>query len=512
MSARPRARQKTQDGSTSRSAHFLPSLFSPIDGASVAVFRIAFGLVILWEVWRYFSYGWIAAFYIEPEFLFTYPGFGWVRPWPGDGMLWHFAGLGVLGAMIAAGLFYRMAMALFFVGFGYVFLLDQARYLNHFYLVALVAFLMVFVPAARNYSLDAWRKGRRGPVPIPRWTLVLLVLQFEIMLIFAGLVKIEADWLMGEPLGVWLSGSAGLPIIGPWLLEPAVVTMAAWSAIVLHVLGAPLLLFKATRLPVFVAYCLFHMANALFWEIGIFPWFTIAGTTLFFAPSWPRDLLARLRRRVPQRLPTAGLTFPQAVSPAARIAVASFPSVWCLVQIALPLRHLLYPGHVSWSEEGHQFSWQMMLRAKEGVALFSVRDPATGRTWQVEPLDYLTGRQARYMAGRPEMMRLFAHYIDTVWEREFQTADVEVRAFTAVSLNGRPSMPLVDPLRDLTAIGYSLRPADWILPFDARMPPADERWRDDFYDRLEALIGEAREASVEIGGAVPSNAPEVALD
>ena len=32
-------------------------LFKQVDGASLAFFRLAFGGILLWEVWRYFSLG-----------------------------------------------------------------------------------------------------------------------------------------------------------------------------------------------------------------------------------------------------------------------------------------------------------------------------------------------------------------------------------------------------------------------------------------------------------------------
>ena len=130
-------------------------LFEPVDGASLAVFRILFGAIMVWEVYRYFSHDWIQRYWVEPSFHFTYHGFGWVEPLPGPWMEVLFAVLGGLAACIALGLFYRVATVLFFVGFTYTFLLEQARYLNHFYLVCLLAFLLCLVPAHRVWSRDA---------------------------------------------------------------------------------------------------------------------------------------------------------------------------------------------------------------------------------------------------------------------------------------------------------------------------------------------------------------------
>ncbi len=129
-------------------------LFEPVDAGLLVFFRIAFGLLMAWEASRYltsrFHAGdWIERLYLRPEVLFKYYGFEWVAPWPGDGMYYHFWGLGILGLLIAAGCFYRVAMALFFVGFTYIFLQDQAAYLNHFYLISLISFLMIFLPLNR---------------------------------------------------------------------------------------------------------------------------------------------------------------------------------------------------------------------------------------------------------------------------------------------------------------------------------------------------------------------------
>ena len=149
------------------------TLFRPVDIASLVFFRVAFGLVMLWEVYRYFDHGWISRYWIEPAWNFPYDFFEWVRPWPGDGMYVHFYVMGALALCITVGFLYRLSAALFFLAFAYMFLLEQARYLNHFYLVALVSFLMIFVPAHRVWSVDAWLRPRLRSHTIPAWPVVL---------------------------------------------------------------------------------------------------------------------------------------------------------------------------------------------------------------------------------------------------------------------------------------------------------------------------------------------------
>ena len=274
-------------------------MFSPVDVASIAVFRISFGLLLLYDVYRYFAKDWVKLQYIDPPYHFAFFGFDFIRPLPGDGMYWLFAALAVCAFLIALGLFYRLAMAAFFIGFSYIFLIDQALYMNHFYFVALLAFLMIFVPAARGWSLDALLARHPQNAMVPGWSLWILRVQVEIVLIYAGIVKLNADWLQGEPLGYWLAESSNLPLFGPWLLNDKIILLGAWGATLLHLIGAPMLLFRSTRLYAFSAYCVFHTLNHFFFSIRIFPWLTIAGTLLFFDPSWPRTVWQNLRRLSP---------------------------------------------------------------------------------------------------------------------------------------------------------------------------------------------------------------------
>ena len=105
----------------------LGRLFAPVDIASLVFIRVAFGTIMFWEVCRYFIYGWVERYYVQPEFRFTYYGFDWLRLWSGEWMHLHFLFLGVLALMIALGMLYRLSMALFFLGFSYVFL-ERARW------------------------------------------------------------------------------------------------------------------------------------------------------------------------------------------------------------------------------------------------------------------------------------------------------------------------------------------------------------------------------------------------
>src|ERR1700738_3241132 len=176
LMSREASQSITRAGHTLRffRARVLDRALARVDIASLVFFRIAFGSLMVWEVGRYLSHHWIAQYWIEPRFSFKYYGFSWVHPWPGNGLYIHWAALGVLALFIAVGFLYRLSAALFFVGYTYTFLLDQASYVNHTYLICLFSFLLIFVPANRALSIDAWLNPRLRSEVAPAWTLWLL--------------------------------------------------------------------------------------------------------------------------------------------------------------------------------------------------------------------------------------------------------------------------------------------------------------------------------------------------
>ena len=296
------------------------TLFYRADAASFAFFRICFGFIMLLECFRFYRHDWIARYFIEPQFLFKYYGFEWVQPLPGDGMYWLFAALALLSLNIMLGCFYRLSCWLFLLCFSYVFLLDQARYLNHFYFVMILALVLAVTPAHHVWSLDAWR---RKPVSgtVPWWSVLLFRANMEIVLIFAGVVKITSDWLQLEPMGMWLARrdyfALELAFGDVTLLEwrygllfnqDNLVAIAAYSAIAIHLVCGPLLLWRRTRLAAVAVYCLFHLSNHFLFTIGIFPWMTIASTLIFLDPDWPRKALHYVRFQAGWQLPFAAAT------------------------------------------------------------------------------------------------------------------------------------------------------------------------------------------------------------
>ncbi|MCA9075986.1 MAG: HTTM domain-containing protein [Planctomycetaceae bacterium] len=432
----------------------------PID--SLVAFRVWLGMMMMLDVASYFRNKWIDSVFIEPAFLFKYYGFEWIHPWPGAGMYLHFAALLILAGCMTLGLFYRVTSLLFATGITYVFLLEQAIYLNHLYLICLLSWLIVFVPCHCSFSLDVLRNPSLQSSVAPAWSLWLIRFQVGLPYFFGGIAKLERDWLSGDTVHMFFYDDAARPIVGPYLTENWVIMSISWGGMLLDLLIVPLLLWRRTRPYAFVAAVLFHLSNSYLFNIGIFPWMMIGATTIFFSPDWPRRLFRwPSRDECPMEI-TPSIRWP-------RLVISSLLAVYVLVQLALPLRQFAYPDNPSWSEEGHRFSWRMMLRKKITKVEVLVVDEESGRKGKFDPHEVLTPMQAQKMSRSPDMLLQFAHYLERRF-REQGMGGIAVHIHDRVSLNGREAQLLIDPSVDLTEQQRSFRHAEWIIPLDEDAP------------------------------------------
>ena len=434
-------------------------LFESSDIAILVYFRIIFGAIMLWEVFRYFDHDWIYDYWIEPTFHFTYYGFDWIKPLPGDAMYLHFIVMGILSVFIMVGFKYRVSTILFFIAFSYMFLVEQSRYLNHFYLISLISFVMIFVPAHRALSFDSWWNKKLKTNFVPAWSLWLLRIQIGVAYFFGGIAKINEDWLSAKPLDSWLIDRADtFPILGVFFTEQWFAYFFAYSGLFIDLLAVPFLLWRRSRIFAYGILVAFHLLNFQLFSIGIFPWFMIFATLMFFDPSWPRVI----KKFKISKKPKKEILY---LSKNQKIILSLF-LIFVIFQIAMPLRHYAYPGNVSWTEEGHNFSWHMKLRDKDTSHIeFWATDPKTGEEWLIDPEDELTDRQASKMSTRPDMILQYSHHLAEDF-RDDGYQDIEIRADVISSLNGREEQMLVDPDVNLAKEPITILPKSWIIPLE----------------------------------------------
>jgi vitamin K-dependent gamma-carboxylase len=419
-------------------------LSRPVDAASLHAFRRLFGLLMLASVIRFAARGWIAELYIDPGVHFPFWGLEAVRPWPGPGMYIHFALLGLAAVALTVARRPRLPALAFLVLFTYVELLDQAAYLNHYYLVSLLVLLLACVPPADHKAA-------------PRWTLWALRLQVGLVYVFAGLAKLRSDWLVhAQPLRTWLAGHGDFPVLGPLFARPETAYAMSWAGAAFDLTAPFLLLHPRTRPFAFLALAGFHALTGALFPIGMFPWVMVCSALLFFPPEWPRRLARALGRPAPVPADSPSPTL------LSRLGLAALAAHFT-VQLALPLRHHLYPGDVGWTEEGFRYAWHVMLVEKTGMVTYRVHDPVRGRTFIVHPEDTLTVQQAKQMAIAPDMILQHAHRLAAEFAAR-GVRDVQVFADAWVAYNGRPSARLIDPTVDLARERDTLAHKPWILP------------------------------------------------
>lgn len=431
--------------------------------APLAVFRVALGLLLFGSIVRFWAKGWIKELYIDPQIHFPFYGFEFVKA-PGEYTYLLFFVCGLCALLVALGFFYRAAITGLFFSFTYIELIDKSTYLNHYYFISMICLLMIFLPAHACFSVDAARRNDISADRVPRWTLDAMKFFVCLVYLYAGLAKINSDWLLhAQPLRIWLPAKNDLPLIGPLFNHLETAYAFSWLGC-LYDLSIPfLLLNQRTRLFGFAAVIAFHLLTAILFPIGMFPYIMMATALIFFSADSHKKILHRIRGGFTPdngvHPPSNTYRIPAPWSKVLPVMVALFLTI----QIVIPFRYLLYPGELFWTEEGYRFSWRVMLTEKAGYAQFFVKD-ADGSQVAVDNREFLTPLQEKMMSTQPDILLQYAHVLrDHYATQGFRSPEVYVDSY--VTLNGRLGKPLVNSLTDLSKEKESFRPKTWILPF-----------------------------------------------
>ena len=434
------------------------------NSAPLAVFRVFFGIMMLFGIIRFWHHGWIEKLYLQPTFHFSYYGFEWVKP-IGNYTYLLFVISGLSAAFVALGFKYRLAIITFFLSFTYIELMDKTTYLNHYYFISILSFVLIFLPANARFSLDAYLR-KREYINVPKWTIDSVKLLLGIVYFYAGLAKLNSDWLFrAQPLKIWLPSKYDLPFIGNNLMQQEWFHYAmSWSG-ALYDLSIPfLLLYKRTRLLAFGLVVFFHVFTRILFPIGMFPFIMIVATLIFFDASLHEKIIQFIKRVFSISSETVQQVKDYAYPKLKKKVILSILGTLFVLQILLPWRYLLYPGELFWTEEGFRFSWRVMLMEKAGYANFKIVDGETGKFFYVNNADFLTSFQEKQMSFQPDFILEYAHYLGDHFKKDGHK-NIEVYVESFVALNGRLSQPYINPNVDLYKQKESFKHKDWILPF-----------------------------------------------
>ena len=435
-------------------------LFSRIDNSPLIVFRILFGILISLESFGAILTGWVRRTLMEPEFTFTFIGFEWLQPLPGSGMYFYYGLMGLMGVFVALGYRYRLSMITFTLLWTGTYLMQKTSYNNHYYLLILISALMCIFPAHRAYSLDVRRDPslrRDDMYAIVKWTVVA---QLLIVYTYAALAKVYDDWLDFSFIAYLMEGRKDYYLIGPLLQDPTVHKAIGIFGILFDLLVVPLLLYKPTRNWAFAASIVFHLFNSIVFQIGIFPYLSLAFIVFFYPPEKIRRIF------LPSKPPAKTLPFRK---PRYATGLLWLLGTYLLVQVLLPIRHHFIEGDVLWTEEGHRMSWRMMLRSRTGGMVFRVVDPNSGTASVIDLGEWLTRKQQQRVQTYPDFAWQFAQRLKAHYREEGK--EVAVYVSGKVGVNRRAPAPLIDPETDLASVPWDpFRHHSWILPSPYQEP------------------------------------------
>lgn len=399
-----------------------------MSGVSLAVFRICVGLVMLLEAISCFRPSASTGNRIPLEVYYTgkdvtfslpYEGFGWLPLLPPGWMEAVCVLMGVSAFLMAVGLFYRLAAVVTFLTWGYLYALESTRtyWMSYYYLEVLVLFLLIWMPAADRFSLDAQRKKLGPDSTIRFWPVFLLRAQLVVTYFYAGLAKVNGDWLFGGmPMRMYLNKpyvaervkaifptavSAGIDQIlhAPWLAY-----LLSWSGAAFDLGVGFLLLFRRTRAFGMLLMLLFHSINhfILFNDIVWFPLVGITTACIFLEPGWPSRFAVWLSRpKLPKPdwkwflgggilFPVVGAALGWKSTPSSatdrkrsRMPAWVVPAVasWIVWQTLVPLRHWAIPGDARFTFEGLSWSWRLKSEVYQSrPCVITIHDPALSVT------------------------------------------------------------------------------------------------------------------------------------
>ena len=437
------------------------------DSSPLILFRIGFGILMCYSLIRFWLKGWIETLYVNPSFHFSYYGFEWVKPIDEYTYL-IFILCFISSFFVAIGYRYKLSIILFFLSFTYIEMMDKTTYLNHYYFISILSFLMIFLPANVGYSLDSFF-NKKYYLKIPRWNIDIIKILIAVVYLYSGVAKMNSDWLFqAMPLKIWLTSKYDLPIIGESLMQKNWVHyFMSWGGMIYDLTIPFLLIEKRTRILGFALVVFFHVFTAVLFPIGMFPYIMIFSSLIFFNQRFHKKTLKYLEQLLISIKPNLDLKRTQIINNSKtkfeKIKL-SVVTVFLIVQLLFPFRYFLYPGELFWHEQGYRFSWRVMLMDKVGYTTFKIKEKRSGDTFMVNNENFLTPFQEKQMSFQPDFILEFAHYLGDKFSDEFN--EVEVYAESFVALNGRPSQRFIDPEVNLYAEVESFKNKTWVLPLN----------------------------------------------
>ena len=425
--------------------------FKNIDNSPLIVFRIFFGFLISCESFGAIITGWVKRVLIEPKFTFSFIGLEWLQPLPGYGMYFYFIIMGLFGIAIMLGYRYRVAIIGYTILWAGVYFMQKTSYNNHYYLLLIISFYMIFLPANQYASLDVKQQRIHKQNTMPYWISLLFIVQVTIVYFYAAIAKFYPDWLDGTFTKLLLSGTTSNEFLLKIFLNKYFYLFIAYAGILFDLLIVPLLLFKKTRTIALAASLSFHLFNAIFLQIGIFPFFALSFSLFFYPPEKIRKLFFKNKLSIEE---------PIAYNYSRKRIFLYFLIPFLFIQFILPLRHHLIEGDVLWTEEGHRLSWRKKKKKRDGFINFKIKNNDTGEITSYDYHKNLSPKQANTLATKPDFIWQYCQRI----KQEYSGKNISIFIDCKNNINNGEFKTLIDPKQDFAKAKWNyFWHNEWVL-------------------------------------------------
>ena len=363
-----------------------------------------------------------------------------------------------------------------FLIFTYIELIDKTNYLNHYYFISLISLLLILLPANSYFSLDTYFGICKRKKTIKAWQINILKLQIGLVYFFAGISKLNYHWLFeAQPLINWLKHQSDFPIIGKLLLYDFTAYLFSWVSAIFDIVIFFLLINKKSRLISYFVAFIFHIMTAIMFPIGVFPYVMIASTLIFFNDNFHKKIISFISK---YSLLKSNVIFDEKTNYQTKTnsILKVFLIGFFTLQIFLPLRFILYPGKLFWTEQGYRFSWRVMLIEKAGYSQFYIHEPKMDRKMLIQNRDYLTPQQEKMMSTQPDMILQYAHFLSKTFKDSCLVesngeiinmgTNPKVTADITVSLFNKGSRKFIDSEKNLSEIKRGFGNKEWILDYE----------------------------------------------
>ena len=423
-------------------------LTKPVDSRLLGVFRIFFGLCIIYELVYYVKIDLLNLGLRQPVMLFPYKGFEWIHLLPGKGMEVILFLLFISALCITAGFMLRISAVVFFIGFAWIYFLDKGLYNNHLYLLILISLLFVVTDADAALSISK----RKHLNLLPAWQLMVFQFQIIVVYFYGGLAKLNADWLIRlQPAKSIIPDS-----FDSWLIY-----IIVYGGLLFDLIIGFALLWKRTRVVAILTAIIFNITNAIiFNDIGVFPFFMIGALMLFIDPA----LFAKWFKQPAQATRKKSGTKKESQLQRTSMFKWSFLVVYVAFQLLFPFRYIFYKGNVDWYGEGQRFSWRMKIQQRDMIEFkLSVLDYSTKKIMTLDPVSYLTSAQLFSVKQDPQMLMALVKFIEADAKKKGIRSPY-IKARCIVTFNGRAAQPMVDPEKNLCTINGNDPVSNWVMP------------------------------------------------